>query len=102
MRGLVIIPTYNECENIAEIIAAVLVLDEHLSVLVVDDNSPDGTAALVKAVPEFGERVDIIERPGKMGLGSAYIRGFQWALEHPEIDPFWGKFEEYLTKQAGR
>ena len=86
MRGLVIIPTYNECENIAEIVAAVLVLDERLSVLVVDDNSPDGTAALVKAIPEFGERVDIIERPGKMGLGSAYIRGFQWALEHPEIE----------------
>ncbi|MCP4548891.1 MAG: polyprenol monophosphomannose synthase [bacterium] len=86
MKGLIIIPTYNEMENIESIVETVLALDERFRVLVVDDNSPDGTAALVKALPAFGERVDIIERPGKMGLGSAYIRGFQWALERPEIE----------------
>lgn len=83
--SLVIIPTYNERENISGIIDAVLAVDPRLAVLVVDDSSPDGTAALVEAHSELGERVHLLSRPGKMGLGSAYIAGFQWALARPEI-----------------
>lgn len=84
-KTLVIIPTYNERENIVAIVNAVLAVDPRLQVLVVDDNSPDGTADLVAAHPELGERVHLLGRPGKMGLGSAYIAGFQWALARPEI-----------------
>ena len=83
--SLVIIPTYNERENIREIVDAVLAVDSSLGVLVVDDNSPDGTAELVRSHPEFEGRVSLLSRPGKMGLGSAYIAGFQWALARPEI-----------------
>ncbi len=83
--SLVIIPTYNERENIRGIVDAVLEVDSSLGVLVVDDSSPDGTAELVREHPEFEGRVNLLSRPGKMGLGSAYIAGFQWALSHPEI-----------------
>jgi dolichol-phosphate mannosyltransferase len=86
MKGLVIIPTYNEIENIVEIVRTVLEQDPCLHVLVVDDNSPDGTAAAVKEVMEGNDRINLLVRPGKMGLGSAYIRGFQWALDRPDID----------------
>lgn len=79
-RGLVIIPTYNELDNIGKIIPEVLRQDAGLDVLVVDDGSPDGTAAAVRALSEFGRRVFILERSHKMGLGSAYIAGFRWAL----------------------
>ena len=80
--SLVIIPTYNECENIEKIIRAVFALEHDFHILVVEDNSPDGTAAIVKRLQEeFPERLYMIERTGKLGLGTAYIAGFKWALE---------------------
>ena len=82
--SLVIIPTYNEKENIQAIIQAVLNLVEHqFDVLIVDDNSPDGTAAIVESmINENPERINILKRAGKMGLGTAYIAGFKWSLDH--------------------
>ena len=80
-RGLVIIPTYNEVENIPQLVPDVLEQDAGLDVLVVDDASPDGTANAVRALSQFGRRVFMLERAGKQGLGSAYIAGFQWALQ---------------------
>ena len=80
--SIVIIPTYNECENIEKIIRAVFALEHCFHILVVEDNSPDGTAAIVKRMQEeFPERLFMIERTGKLGLGTAYIAGFKWALE---------------------
>ena len=83
-RSIVIIPTYNEKENIENIIRAVTALEEGFNVLVIDDGSPDGTADIVKGLMagEFSERLFLVERQGKLGLGTAYIRGFQWAIEH--------------------
>ena len=78
--GLVIIPTYNEIDNISAIIPEVLRQDAGLDVLVVDDGSPDGTAQAVRDLTEFDRRVFLHERPTKMGLGSAYIAGFKWAI----------------------
>ena len=79
---LVIIPTYNEIENIVKIIRAVFGLDGGYHVLVIDDGSPDGTAiAVKKLLPENKDRLFLIERGGKMGLGTAYLTGFKWALE---------------------
>lgn len=81
--SLVIIPMYNEKENARAIIEAVLSLEPAFDVLVIDDNSPDGTAAIVKElIKEHPERVHIVEREGKLGLGTAYIAGFKWGLEH--------------------
>lgn len=81
MDKLVIIPTYNEKENIERIILKVLSLAGNYHVLIVDDGSPDGTGAIVKKLIESNpERVHILERKGKSGLGTAYIAGFQWAL----------------------
>lgn len=80
-RGVVIIPTYNELDNVGQIVPDVLSQDAGLDVLVVDDGSPDGTASVVRAMPEFEQRVFLLERSHKMGLGSAYIAGFRWALE---------------------
>ena len=78
----VIIPMYNECENAAAIIDAVIALDTPFDILVIDDNSPDGTAAIVKAkMEEYPGRIHLIERPGKLGLGTAYITGFRYCLE---------------------
>ncbi len=83
MRNLVIIPTYNEIENIEAIIRKVFHLSEIFHVLIVDDGSPDGTAAKVKELMgEFPNMLFIEERKGKLGLGTAYIHGFKWALEH--------------------
>ena len=81
--SLVIIPTYNERENISAIIHAVLDVAAHqFDVLIVDDNSPDGTAAIVEAMmAECPERIHLLKRAGKLGLGTAYIAGFKWALE---------------------
>lgn len=80
-RAVVVIPTYNERENAEAIIRRVLTLPADLHVLVVDDNSPDGTAAIVRSLlPEFEGRLFLEERPGKAGLGTAYIHGFRWAL----------------------
>lgn len=78
--GLVVVPTYNEVENIARLIPAILAQDAGLDVLVVDDASPDGTARAVRELAAFGERVHLLERAGKLGLGSAYIAGFRWGL----------------------
>ncbi len=79
--SIVIIPTYNEKENIAKIIRYVFNLEKDFHILVVEDNSPDGTADIVKSLMrEFPERLFIAERKGKLGLGTAYIHGFKWAL----------------------
>jgi dolichol-phosphate mannosyltransferase len=79
---LVIIPTYKESENIEKIIRKVFSITPAFDVLIIDDNSPDGTADIVKSImPEFEGKLHIVEREGKLGLGTAYIRGFQWALE---------------------
>ena len=82
--SLVIIPTYNEKENIRDIINAVLNLAEHqFDVLIVDDNSPDGTGDIVDSmIAERPDRIHILKRAGKQGLGTAYIAGFKWALDH--------------------
>lgn len=84
MERLVIIPTYNEKENIESIITAVMELPLEFNVLVIDDGSPDGTAAIVKSLMEgrYAGRVHLLERAGKLGLGTAYIAGFKWAIEH--------------------
>lgn len=79
--GVVIIPTYNEKENVAAIIEAVLALPHRFDVLIIDDNSPDGTAAIVRSkMNEHPGRVHMIERAGKLGLGTAYIEGFKWSI----------------------
>ena len=79
--SVVIIPTYNEKENIANIIEAVLALPHDFDVLVIDDNSPDGTAAIVQGKMKLHpERVHLVQRAGKLGLGTAYLAGFKWAL----------------------
>jgi len=80
-RGLVIVPTYNERDNIARIIGSVLEQDRRLEILVVDDGSPDGTGQIVESLMEREPRVHIVKRAGKMGLGTAYVAGFAWALE---------------------
>ncbi|PHQ29799.1 polyprenol monophosphomannose synthase [Leeuwenhoekiella nanhaiensis] len=80
--SLVIIPTYNEAENIEKLVRNIFAQQRAFEVLVVDDNSPDGTATLVKSLQqEFIDRLHLLERPGKNGLGTAYIAGFKWALE---------------------
>ena len=80
MEKLVIIPTYNERENIGPLIGRLLALPYGLEVLVVDDNSPDGTGELVASLREQEPRVHLLRRPGKLGLGSAYVAGFRYAL----------------------
>ena len=82
--SIVIIPTYNEKENIEKIIRAVFGLEKAFHILVIDDGSPDGTADIVKRLmaDEFADRLFIVERSGKLGLGTAYIAGFKWSLEH--------------------
>jgi len=80
-RALVIIPTYNERENIRRIIDSVLKQDGRLEVLIVDDGSPDGTGEIVRELEAADSRIHLLERARKMGLGTAYIAGFRWALE---------------------
>lgn len=81
--SIVIIPTYNERENIENIIRAVFALEKVFHILIIEDGSPDGTASIVKTLQqEFPERLFMIERTGKLGLGTAYIAGFKWSLEH--------------------
>ena len=80
--SIIIIPTYNEKENIEKIVRAIFSLEKAFHILVIDDGSPDGTADIVKRLisTEFGDRLFILERSGKLGLGTAYIAGFKWAL----------------------
>ena len=82
-KKIVIIPTYNEKENIEKIIRAVFSLEGEYHILVIEDGSPDGTAGIVKRLQEeFPERLFMIERKGKLGLGTAYLTGFRWSIEH--------------------
>jgi len=81
-KSLVIIPTYNELENIPNLIPKILQKDEGLEVLIVDDNSPDGTAAFVEEESKLNSRVHLIKRNAKLGLGTAYIEGFKYALKN--------------------
>lgn len=81
--SIVIIPTYNEKENIENIIRAVFGLEKEFHILIIDDGSPDGTASIVRNLQgEFADRLFMLERKGKLGLGTAYICGFKWAVEH--------------------
>ncbi|MCR5312965.1 MAG: polyprenol monophosphomannose synthase [Bacteroidaceae bacterium] len=82
--SIVIIPTYNEKENVEKIIRAVFALEKCFHILIIDDGSPDGTASIVKGLMEneFADRLFLVERKGKLGLGTAYITGFKWGLSH--------------------
>lgn len=80
-RALVIVPTYNERENITRLIGSILQQDDRLDILIVDDGSPDGTGEIVEGLIQHEPRLHILKRPRKMGLGTAYIAGFRWALE---------------------
>lgn len=82
MKSLVIIPTYNEADNVSAIIDEVLKQDKSLEVLIVDDNSPDGTSEIVEKKQKKNNKIHLLKRAGKMGLGSAYVAGFKYALEH--------------------
>ena len=82
MKGLIIVPTYNESANIKKLIPEILIQDKEIDVLVVDDGSPDGTASVVKELMNGNNRINILEREKKAGLGRAYIAGFKWALEN--------------------
>ena len=87
--SIVIIPTYNERENIENIIRAVFGLDKVFHILIIEDGSPDGTAAIIKKLQEeYPDRLFMVERKGKLGLGTAYIAGFKWALAHNYQDIF--------------
>jgi len=80
LRTLVIVPTYNERENVEPLCRAILGLGESYEVLVVDDNSPDGTAGLVERLRARQRRIHLLRRPGKLGLGTAHVAGYRWAL----------------------
>jgi len=80
-RALVVIPTYNEVGNLPSLVPQVLAQDPRLDILVVDDNSPDGTGQIADALATREPRVHVLHREGKLGLGTAYITGFKWALE---------------------
>ncbi|MBM4399777.1 MAG: glycosyltransferase, partial [Candidatus Cloacimonetes bacterium] len=80
MKVLIIVPTYNEKENIERLVKAVFRQNEAISLLIIDDNSPDGTSAIVEGLMQDEPRLHIIKRAGKMGLGSAYVTGFKYAL----------------------
>ena len=81
-KALIIIPTYNEIENIGKIIEKIYRYQKEVHILIVDDSSPDGTADLVKNLIEKNSQINLLSRPGKMGLGSAYLEGFKYALEN--------------------
>ena len=80
-KYLVIVPTYNEKDNISDLIEAILEQSDKIDILVVDDNSPDQTAVLVEKLPRFNERIFLLKRKEKLGLGTAYLAGFGWSLE---------------------
>lgn len=101
--GLVIVPTYNESENIRTLLRAILDADASLDVLVVDDNSPDKTGDIVAAIGTDEPRVHLLRRPGKMGLGTAYRDGFRWALARDyelifEMDADFSHSPSHLTE----
>ncbi len=81
MKSLIIVPTYNELENIRRLLPELMTLDPDIRVLVVDDNSPDGTGKLADALAAEHERISVLHRPGKLGLGSAYVAGFKYAIQ---------------------
>lgn len=81
-RALVVMPTYNEAESLGELVPRVLEQDSRIDVLVIDDASPDGTGAIADGLAARDERVKVIHREGKLGLGTAYLRGFRFGLEH--------------------
>ncbi|MGB9561224.1 MAG: glycosyltransferase, partial [bacterium] len=81
MKALIVMPTYNESENLPHIIEAILNTDDIFHILVVDDNSPDGTGKIADHIASQISRVNVIHRPKKLGLGTAYIEGFRWALK---------------------
>jgi dolichol-phosphate mannosyltransferase len=81
MKAIVIIPTYNEAENIEKLIKKVFSVVPDINILIIDDNSPDGTSVIVEKLMEKDQRLHLIKRPRKMGLGSAYVEGFKYALE---------------------
>ena len=83
-RALVVVPTYNEHQNVERLIDQVLAQDARLDILIVDDNSPDGTGQLVDEIAARNARVHALHRPRKLGLGTAYLAGFRWALQHPQ------------------
>lgn len=80
--NLTIIPTYNEKENVLKVIDRILKLPVQTDILIIDDNSPDGTADLVRQVQQAHDEIKLMERPGKLGLGTAYVAGFKYAIEH--------------------
>jgi dolichol-phosphate mannosyltransferase len=82
MKTLVVIPTYNERENIENVIGQVFSLGLDIDILIVDDGSPDGTGDIIAALQENDSRIHLIRRPGKQGLGTAYVRGFKFAIEN--------------------
>ncbi len=82
MKSIVIVPTFNEKENIAELVPALFRQEKEINILVVDDNSPDGTAQVVRDMQEKYPQLHLLSRAGKEGLGRAYIAGFNWALDH--------------------
>lgn len=100
-RALIIFPTYNEKENIEKIVHAVLPLDPRINVLIVDDNSPDGTGKIADRLTKEIEKVNVLHRENKQGLGKAYIAGFKWAIERKydlifEMDADFSHGPEYL------
>ncbi len=100
-RALIIFPTYNEKENIEKIVHAVIPLDPRIHVLIVDDNSPDGTGQLADKLSEELNKVEVLHRPNKEGLGQAYIAGFKWAIERQfdyifEMDADFSHGPEYI------
>jgi dolichol-phosphate mannosyltransferase len=102
-RALVIVPTYNESRNLPRIVPEILVQDPRLEVLVVDDNSPDGTGGLAQDMAARNPRIHVLHRAAKEGLGRAYLAGFRWALERPfdyvfEMDADFSHDPKFLPK----
>ncbi len=100
-RALIIFPTYNEKENIEKIVQAVLPLDQRINVLIVDDNSPDGTGQIADTLAQADDRVNVLHREKKEGLGRAYLAGFKWAIERKydfifEMDADFSHGPEYI------
>ena len=100
-RALVVLPTYNEVENLGTIVPAVLDVDSRIDVLIIDDGSPDGTGELADRLAADSDRVSVLHRAGKQGLGTAYLTGFSWGLERGysyllEMDSDWSHDPKYV------